>query len=147
MGAHPYCYFVEYQCDVQAALDALREHEFRSGRYNPVQPFPSFPVEDRSDGPVPAYSSIEEARKAAGAEGTRSILDVDRVSEVPGFGSAVPLDGETLIEVFGTAQPTREVVEGDLSFLEEIGRGECIYFCVFEHEEPTHLVFAGVSYD
>jgi hypothetical protein len=45
MGGHPWFYFVDYEPDVNAALQKLREREFRAGRYNPVVWFPEFPVD------------------------------------------------------------------------------------------------------
>ena len=51
MGAEPYWYFVKYQPDVAAALEQLRQREFKAGRYNPATPFLDFPI--RSDSPSP----------------------------------------------------------------------------------------------
>ena len=39
MGASPYWYVVPYNPNVDAALEELRQREFRAGRYNPVDPF------------------------------------------------------------------------------------------------------------
>ncbi len=39
MGGHPYWYFVPYSENPKVALEALREREFKAGRYNPVLPF------------------------------------------------------------------------------------------------------------
>ena len=36
VGAHPYFYFTPYQKDIHAALQALREREFKAGRYDPA---------------------------------------------------------------------------------------------------------------
>ena len=52
MGGEPYWYFVPYQPNIQAALDALRAREFKAGRYNPVLPFQRFPVD--ADSPLHA---------------------------------------------------------------------------------------------
>jgi hypothetical protein len=45
MGGHEWFYFVEYQSDINSALQALRRREFEAGRYNPVMWFPPFPVD------------------------------------------------------------------------------------------------------
>jgi len=90
VGAQLYWYIVKHQPDVNAALQALREREFRAGRYNPVV---AFPASVRADSPAPGaqHRTIREAIRAAGADGTRSILDLDRVSEVPQFRAVAPL--------------------------------------------------------
>jgi len=147
MGAHPYYYFVEHQPDVEAALQDLRQREFRAGRYNPVQPFPHFPIRPDSPAPGAKHRSIDEAREAAAEDGTRSILDIAAVSDVPDFCVAAPLGKEELERYFGTDQPTKETVSRQLDFLASIERGHCIYFTVFEAGQPSELFFAGYSFD
>ena len=43
---------------------------------------------------VPAHASIDEARNEAAEEGTKSILDVDRISETADWGAASPVDDD-----------------------------------------------------
>ena len=89
MGGQPWMYFVPYEGDLQAALERLREREFRAGRYNPAMPMIPFPVDP--DGPAPGakHASVEAARAAADADGTRSILDMDRVATEPRVAGAL----------------------------------------------------------
>jgi hypothetical protein len=70
MGANPYFYFTPYQKDIQAALEALREQEFKAGRYSPAMSMadpPSymfafkFPPDDTSPAPGARHNSIGEA--------------------------------------------------------------------------------------
>jgi hypothetical protein len=86
MGGEPWMYFVPYERNVQSALEKLKEREFRAGRYYPVLTEIPFPVDP--DGPAPgaAHASIADARDAADATGTRSILDMNRVSATPPRG-------------------------------------------------------------
>jgi len=87
MGAEPYYYFVPYQADINAALRTLRQREFEAGRYNPVMPFPSrfLPLGPDSPSPGRRHDSIEEALEDSDADGTRSILDIERVSDTSGL--------------------------------------------------------------
>ncbi|HEX4348925.1 MAG TPA: hypothetical protein VH251_00985 [Verrucomicrobiae bacterium] len=147
MGAHPYYYFVPYQPDVEAALQDLQESEFEAGRYNPVQPFPRFPVQLNSAAPGAQHFSIDEAREMAEEDGTRSILDVTGISEEPDFCMAAPFPKEALQRYFGTTQPTREMISKKLAFLASIERGHCVYLTVFESGQPSKLFFAGYSFD
>ena len=62
MGAEPWQYFVPYEQDTQAALEKLKEREFRAGRFRYSEENPT---------------TIEEAREIADADGTGSILDID----------------------------------------------------------------------
>src|SRR6185437_7195418 len=108
MGGHPWFYFARYDRDINAALITLRQREFEAGRYNPVIPFPEFPVAAGAPAPGAQHSSIDDAREAADADGTRSILDMDRVGTSPDFGVVVQFPSEQLMELYGTDKPTRE---------------------------------------
>jgi hypothetical protein len=146
MGAHPWFYFVPYEKDIAKGLEALREREFRAGRYNPSEPLPGFPVDPRRL-PGSKHPSIEAARAAASANGTRSILDMTRISPRPDFGAVAPLDDAELMDLFGTIKPTRADIETSEAIFEQIERGQGIYIVVYEDNEPSQVYFAGYSYD
>jgi hypothetical protein len=147
MGAHPYFYSVKYQPDIEAALQSLRQREFAAGRYNPVEPFLDFPLHANSPSPGAQHESIDAAREEAAEEGTRSILDISSIANEPDFCVAAPLSVNALIDAFGTAQPTKNDVDGKMDFLERIERGHCIYFTIFKDGTATELFFAGYSFD
>jgi hypothetical protein len=132
MGAEPWDYFVPYEKDIQAAMEKLREREFRAGRFNGSEFNPA---------------TIEEAREIADADGTRSILDIDSVGDEPNFGVVVPLSPEYLVELFGTDQPTRAMIEGNMEFYEDIERGQGVYIIVYKDGKPSEIFFGGYSYD
>src|SRR5580700_6813093 len=108
MGAHPYYYFVKHNPDIASALHELRGQEFKAGRYNPVIRYLEFPIDADSPSPGARHKSIRHAMKAADAEGTRSILDLDRISDKSEFGAVAPLSPDELQRFFGTERPTRE---------------------------------------
>jgi hypothetical protein len=143
MGAVLYRYFVRYQPDLDAALQELREREFRAGRYNPVVPFP---FHAGSLAPGARHRTIREALRVAGADGTRSILDLGRVAEEPELGAVAPLPDEVLLELYGTTRPTRAMVEqgADSEYME---RGQGIYIIIYRDDQPDEILFAGYSYD
>ncbi len=147
MGAEPYWYFVKYQPDLSAALDALREREFQAGRYNPVISFLKFPIGPDSPAPGPEHSSIEEALEEADADGTRSILDLNHIADSPDFFAAAPLDAAVLQGLFGTTKPTRAMLERNMDFFEDIERGQGIYIVVYRDDKPDEILFAGYSFD
>jgi hypothetical protein len=89
MGGIPWMYFVPYESDLQSALDMLKEREFRAGRYNPVLRKLPFPVDPEGPAPGAAHASIDAARAAAAEDGTRSILDMNRVSDSPKQGPSL----------------------------------------------------------
>ena len=132
MGAEPWQYFVPYEQDTQAALEKLKEREFRAGRFRYSEENPT---------------TIDEAREIADADGTGSILDIDGVGDEPDFGVVVPLSAENLVELYGTAQPTHEMIEANLDFYEDIERGQGIYIVVYKGGKPAEIFFAGYSYD
>jgi hypothetical protein len=147
MGAHPYWYFEKFDGDVDAVLQALRQREFRAGRYNPVLPFPDFPIGANSPSPGAQHASIEEAMEDSDADGTRSILDLNHVSEAPEFCAVAPPPDEVLEGLYGTAQPTREMVERNMDFLEDVERGQGVYIVLYRNGRPAEICFAGYSFD
>jgi hypothetical protein len=147
MGAHPYWYYVPYQKDLNKALQELREREFKAGRYNPVTRFPKFPVDDRFRSLGAQHDSIEDAVAAAAEDGTRSILDIESVDDEPDFGMAGPLEDDALDEIFGTTEPTHDVLEDNLNCLERLDRGQCLYIIVYKENLPDEIFFGGISFD
>jgi hypothetical protein len=146
MGGHPWFYSVPYGKDVAECLETLRQREFKAGRYNPSEPFPRFPV-DLRHAPGSKHSSIDAARAAAHASGTRSILDITRVSARPDFGAVAPLDDADLMDLFDTTKPTIADLEESDELFDEIERGQGVYVVVYENDEPSHIFFAGYSCD
>jgi hypothetical protein len=132
MGAEAWEYFVPYEGDIQAALEKLREREFRAGRFHGAKFRPA---------------TIGEAREVADADGTRSILDIDRIGDEPDFGVVAPLPAETLIDFFGTDRPSRDMIERNRDFFEDIERGQGVYIVVYDGDRPSEIFFAGYSYD
>ena len=147
MGAHPYEYFVKYQSNLQKALDELRDREFKAGRYNPVLPFPDFPIQPGSPAPGAQHDTIEEAMEDAAEDGTRSILDIQEIAEEPEFCVASPLRQDVLQRLYGTTQPSHEMIEQNMDFLEDVERGHAVYIVVYRDGKPDELFFAGYSFD
>jgi hypothetical protein len=147
LGGHPWFYFVEYEPDVEAALRKLRRREFEAGRYNPAVDFPDFPVTPQSPAPGAQHDSVEEAIEEADADGTRSILDMERVSDVADYNAVAPMPREVLLDLFGTERPTREMVEGSRELYDALERGQGVYVIVYEGERPSEIFFAGYSFD
>ena len=146
MGAHPWFYLVPFENDVAASLLKLQEREFLAGRYNPREAFPGFPV-DLHHAPGRGHPSIAAARDAAGPSGTRSVLDIAGMSDRPAFGAVCPLDDGELLELFGSARPSRATVESCDDLFDGIERGHGIYIVVYERDRPVQICFAGLSYD
>jgi hypothetical protein len=147
MGGHPWFYFVGYEPDIEAALQKLREREFQAGRYNPVIDFPQFPVTSQSPAPGREHDSIEEAFEDADADGTRSILDMMRVSDMPDYCAVAPLPEEDLLDLFGTDKPTHEMIEESDELYDALERGQGVYIIVYKDDQPSEIFFAGYSFD
>jgi hypothetical protein len=146
MGGVPWFYYVPYQPDLDKALQELKQIEFAAGRYNPVIRFPEFPIGPDSPSPGPGHSSIKAAVKATMEDGTRSILDMERVSASPDYCVVAPLPESELRRLYGTTQPTREMVE-EMMFLEDAERGQGIYIILYKDGIPSEILFAGYSFD
>jgi hypothetical protein len=110
MGASGWRYFVPYQPDLQAALEALREAVFAAGRHYRGFPYwrhmifeeylpPGVTAAEEAEyrleferlQSLPEPTSIETLFDRNGAEGTHSIPDMRRVVETP-------LEPATLVE-------------------------------------------------
>jgi len=51
------------------------------------------------------------------------------------------------MELFGTAEPTREMIEENDDFFEDIERGQGIYIVAYDEGRPSEICFAGYSFD
>jgi hypothetical protein len=150
MGGEPWFYIVPYQPDISKVLTDLKRREFEAGRYNPVQGFPLFPVDPSAPSPGAQHATIEEAVRAAGASGTRSILDMQRAANDPDdidYGVITPLSDEFLVDSFGTTKPTREMIEEGSDITEGADRGQGIYTVIYRNGLPVEIFVAGTSYD
>jgi hypothetical protein len=147
MGAEPYYYFVKYKPDVDAALAELRDREFEAGRYNPVIRHLSFPIGPGSPSPGAQHATIQEALEASDADGTRSILDLDHVSDQPDFCAVAPVAPAELERLFGTDQPTHEMIEQSGELFEGMERGQGVYIIVYKDGSPDEIFFGGYSFD
>jgi hypothetical protein len=149
MGGEPYWYYVRYNADIRAALQELRQTEFKAGRYAPVIDFPSrlFPLGPKSPAPGAKHATIEAAVAAAEESGTRSILDLDHVSTRPEYGAVCPISERQLQNLYGTSKPTRKMIEDNMEFLEDVERGQGIYIIYYADGRPEGICFAGYSYD
>ena len=147
MGAHLWFYFVPYEPDIDQALQRLKRREFSAGRYNPVIPFPRFPIDSHSPSPGSRHGSIEEAVELSAPDGTRSILDMHGISEKRKHGWVTGLSEERLRGLFGTTQPTREMIESAGELPQILDRGVGIFVIVYTLSRRSEIFFAGYSYD
>jgi hypothetical protein len=176
MGSHPYWYFTPYQPNIDTALKALQQQEFELGRYNPVNPFPfDFDLNKKcksENSHLINYSSIEEALEASGASGTRSILDMCGVSDIPNICTVSPYPRKYLLKFFVSDKPSLSTVEAVVfeeqypeldvdddvddedpdygyvyEWFEVINRGECKYILIYEGDRPSQIYFSGCSSD
>ena len=121
-----------YEEDIQAALEKLRQREFRAGRFNGSEDHPA---------------TIEEVLENMDADGTRSILDMTHISDQPDYFAVTPLPADELVSLFGTDRPTREMIEQNMDFYEDIERGQGVYMIAYKDGKPSEIFFAGYSFD
>lgn len=137
-GCRSWFYCIPYQQDIQKALEELRDQEFKARRFY------------RSDLPS---KTVEDAIRNADAPGTRSILDIEKVSPTRKPLSISPASPEDVRRVFGTDKPTRSIVEKVVKtpnsefaeFLETYDRGEGMYIVLYDSERPIEIMIAGWS--
>lgn len=135
MGGHPSFYFVPYQENLHQALRELREHESPARPYQPVMPF--------SGVSAAAKSPVQPTRAPE-----RAILSLWEVDEAPAESRvAVPLEAEVLEELYGTTQPTREMLVKNPEFLEDLEPGQGVYVIVYQDGQPAEILFAEYCAD
>ena len=132
MGAEPYDYTVPYEPDIRSALEKLRRRVFESKEFHGAE----------LDPPTP-----DAAFALAGADGTRSILDIGRISDQPDFCCAAPLSPDELERYFDTQRPTAAMVRESDDFWDDLERGMARYVILYEGDEPSGIYFAGYSFD
>ena len=132
MGAEPWDYFVPYEEDVQKALEKLRLREFRAGRYRGAEEHPA---------------TIEEVFENMDEDGTASILDITHIADEAEFFAVTPLPPNDLVQLFGTDKPTREMIERNMDFYEDIDRGQGVYIVAYKDGKPSEIFFGGYSFD
>jgi hypothetical protein len=128
-------------------IERFASRKFTAGRYNPVIPFPLFPISPNSPGPGPQHASAEEALNSADADGTRSIVDIFFISDTAQLFAATPLGSEKLMELYGTATPSKKQIERNMTFMDSVARGHCVYFTVYKDGLPSEIFFGGYSFD
>jgi hypothetical protein len=167
MGANPYLYVVSYRprpdvlfpellepefC-IRTALDDLRCWVFLAGKYRPTDPYNWITDLYRPPEVTFEISRIREGLAVIKEEligssnGTGSILDLDHVAEAPGFNAVGPLPDATLVRLYGTTKPTREMVLAGESFFSELDRGYGAYIVLYKEGEADEILFAGYYYD
>jgi len=68
-------------------------------------------------------------------------------SESMSFCTAVKLPAADLLRLYGTAQPSRQQIESNSDYFENIGRGCGIYIIAYRDGKPDEIHFAGYSFD
>jgi hypothetical protein len=173
VGASSWHYETAYSDDPDAALQQLRNQVFESGRYG--DPFINVSIWSLRSLPwsiilimlvakcfyaITSFvgwmargfrspRSIEEAIEIAAESGTHSILDIQGISQSPGFAVAWPLSPKFRKQFYGSEEPTVEDLDrvGWVAAAEDLDRWQAVYFPVYADGVPTKLVFVGCSGD
>jgi hypothetical protein len=103
--------------------------------------------------PQQTPKNIQQLLEQCGTEGTHSILDIEKVSSTPVSGAVAPLSNQQLIHIFGTEQPTHDMVEKWSTRIDSLNaeplyeRWEGIYIIVYKDSVPDEIYFEGCSGD
>jgi hypothetical protein len=96
----------------------------------------------------PRPTMITELLAASGEEGTHSIIDIEQIASEPDFAVAAPLAPQALLQLFGTQQPTHEMVTHKASEIRSLrGRWQGTYIVAYQDNKPSELYFTGYSGD
>lgn len=131
MGATEWYACTRWQSDPRKALDATQREVLAQVRRR------------RGKG-----ITIDSLREEQAEDGTGTVIDVFDLSEDREPGFAAPAEAHVLEEAFGTAEPSRDLVDERWSGLaEQLDRGDAVYFEVFEAGEPSEWCFVGCTGD
>ena len=59
----------------------------------------------------------------------------------------VPVPAVELEALYGTAKPTRAMVDANMDFFEGVERGHGVYIVLYDDDKASEILFAGVSFD
>jgi hypothetical protein len=109
-------------------------------------------LEGLSSEPIPESpeAQIEVIRKinADSGEGIGNVLDLTGVSEHRRLHAAQRLSESETIRLVGAARPTSAQANQAVSKInEELGRGECVCFPVYDRNRPVGWCFVGNTID
>jgi hypothetical protein len=180
MGASGWFYEVTYREDVGSALNDLRADVFGRGEYfrswepeglfagmnreellesclaiadeiadstESISGFADSVIALRAGGQP---TTIEAARFLNLESGTHSILDCERVSDLPEFGVVAPVSDTEQTTLFGSAKPSSELVRSQEEGLFEslsLERWEGRFIIGYQDDRPKSLFFFGISGD
>ncbi|WP_330186435.1 hypothetical protein KZZ52_28925 [Dactylosporangium sp. AC04546] len=174
MGSSGWSYTVEYQADVNAALQQLRQQVYERGDYHRESRDPDLDMTDEEfraslaprDADPERYDAIVEdwlERRsrpepidpdtlvaAQPHSGTHSIMDmVNGVSAEPAFATVSPLAADNLMYTFGTVTPTTSQVQAWMSN-DTFGERDAwvgTYVVSYHDGRPDHIHFCSRSGD
>jgi hypothetical protein len=103
-------------------------------------------------GPRPRPMEELEALQCLSMGGTHSILDIDGISPTRADGAIYPLPDDVLVSLFGTARPTRDIIEAwqgrdDPDRYGHYDRGQGFYVITYADGEPDEIYIEGASGD
>ncbi|MHC4445598.1 MAG: hypothetical protein ACYTBZ_09845 [Planctomycetota bacterium] len=67
--------------------------------------------------------------------------------ETPDFCDLARLDDEVFQNLYSTTTPTREMVEQNMDFFEDVERCQGVYIVMYKDGKPDEMLFAGLSVD
>jgi hypothetical protein len=146
-------YWVDYDPDISAALQRLREDVFARGDYATEDS--RIAVGSRliipNIQPKPKPTTIAELLEQEGERGTYSILDITCISPKPKRRAISPFPESLLVEFFGSQRPSPSEVQEVYEFgsLEKFvnKRWQGIYIVCHFKGKPSDIFFAGGSGD
>src|SRR5262249_31992428 len=100
--------------------------------------------------PESPEAQIEAVRQinADSGEGVGNVLDVAGVSEQRGIHTAQRLSEQETARLVGGTQPTLAQARKAVGKInEELGRGECVCFPVYDNGKPAGWYFVGNTID
>ncbi|MFF4445847.1 hypothetical protein [Streptomyces sp. NPDC001502] len=146
MGASGWEYYVPYQEDLGAALDALRQRVFEGQDYY-WDPWDEDEAGEVGERPSTIDRLWEDEQVQE--EGTHSILDMHRMvrpGESPGHGTVQPVQPAEAYRLTGTGRPTRAHVQ----LMEPLADRRWVGRCAVLHDahgRPEEILFWGFSGD
>ncbi|MET8538397.1 hypothetical protein ABZV67_43610 [Streptomyces sp. NPDC005065] len=146
MGASGWEYYVPYQEDLGAALDALRQEVFEAQDYY-WDPWNEDDADEARARPSTIHQLWEDEQVQE--EGTHSILDMERIlrpGEDPDYGTVQPVQPVEAYRTAGTDRLTRAHVQAIEPLADRRWFGRCAVLHD-AHGRPEEIYFWGFSGD
>lgn len=140
--SEPCFFFIPYQEAIESTLNQLSSASLKN-QPRDIIPFSEFSALAKAK----SIGTSANNTQAVEAEPRALWIDLFPVARELGVDDVVSLSEELLEQLYGTTQPTREMILLNAVHFEDLEPGQGVYAVVYANGQPTEIMFASCSDD